>query len=439
MSLRPMDSEYKRHMSPSLSLLTLAALTPSQHTVCIADENSKPLRMHPVTDLVGITVTVDTAYRAYDIADAYRQLGIPVILGGIHASACPDEAEQHADSVCIGEAEPVWIEILTDCQNKKLKKRYAASRPVDPATIPIPRWEAIDQSAYLYTNIICASRGCPFRCEFCYNSCSYVHPGHRARPVAQVVAEIERLPTRHVMFIDDNFIGNPAWTKELLQAIEPLGLKWNAAVSANIGKYPELLDRMAATGCQSLFIGFETINEQALTRANKHQNRVASYEQTITAIHDRHIMINASLVFGFDTDTPETFPATLDWLVRNRIETMTAHILTPYPGTKLYQRYIKENRIIDKNWSQYNTAHVVFKPHQLTAAELYTGYLWMYDQFYSWKNIWKRLPLAPRQRMPYLLFNLGYRKFGKLTSMLANHGCMHALGRLARRLAYGIE
>lgn len=439
MSLRPMDSAYKRRMAPSLALLTLAALTPPGHEVVIEDENVGPITLDDRPDLVGITVNVDTSGRAYQIAGRYRARGVPVIVGGIHPSARPAEALRHADAVCIGEAEALWGRIVDDAMNGGLQRRYYNDHPTDLADVPVPRWDLVDQAHYLYTNVVVASRGCPFQCEFCYNSCAYVNRGYRHRPVEHVVAEIEQLDTKQVMFIDDNLLGEPRWTRQLVRAIKPLDLKWHAAVSTNLVRHPGLIEEMAESGCQSLFIGFETVNPEAVRSVRKYQNHVETYDQLIQALHDRGIMVNASLVFGFDHDGPDVFPDTLAWLVANKVETMTAHILTPYPGTVLYQRLLREGRIVDFDWTHYNTAHVVFRPQRMTREQLYSGYLWIYQEFYSFRNIIRRIPDSPAQRMPYLLFNLGYRKFGKVTSRVAQWGMMHALGRLARRLAYGIE
>ncbi|MCC6143555.1 MAG: radical SAM protein [Candidatus Hydrogenedentes bacterium] len=441
MSLRPMDSEYKRRMAPPINLLTLAALTPEEHTVEIWDENARPYThgaRKGEVDLVGISVNVDTAHDAYRIARTYREQGLPVVLGGIHASACPEEAEQHCDGVCVGEAESVWEQMLHDVSNGGLKKRYYGNSPVDPARIPPPRRSLASASDYLYTNIVCASRGCPYQCVFCYNSCHYVHHLYRPRPVAQVIAEIEALEVRHVMFIDDNLFGQPRWTRELIAALKPLGVTWHAAVSANIAGFTDVLDSMAESGCRSLFIGFESINPEAIRSARKRQNHIASYNRLIQMLHERGIMVNASMVFGFDSDGPEIFPATLGWLVQNKVETLTSHILTPYPGTALFEQMQAEGRIIDTDLRHYNTAHVVYRPKGMSAQELHDGYLWMYRQFYALPNILRRLPDRQEMRMPYLLFNLGYRKFGKFTSRVASMGMMRSVGAFGRRLSYGI-
>lgn len=439
MGLRPMDSEYKRVLSPSLALLVLAGLTPAEHEVVLADENAGPLRLDDQPDLVGIAVNVNTSPRAYELADHYRRRGIPVVLGGIHPGAMPEEAMEHADAICIGEAENVWADILRDAARGQLQQHYRSARPADLARTPFPRWDLLDTSKYLYTCIVCASRGCPFSCEFCYNSCAYVQHGYRTRPVSQVMAEIGRLGTRQVMFIDDNLIGDPEWTGQLLQAMQPLRLIWHAAVSANLVHHPGLMDLMQASGCRSLFIGFESINQDSLRLARKTQNKILQYEQLIAALHTRGIMVNASLAFGFDHDRPDVFDRTLAWLIANKVETMTGHILTPYPGTRLYRRLEQEGRITDRDLSHYDTAHVVFRPRHMSREELLQGYLGIYRRFYSWSGIWRRLPARAPNRLPFLLFNLGYRKFGKFTSRLARLGLMHRIGMLARRLAYGID
>jgi radical SAM superfamily enzyme YgiQ (UPF0313 family) len=438
MSLRPIDSELKRLIAPSLALLTLASLTPRQHEVCIEDENLRELILDDEPDLVGITVNVDTSKHAYEIADIYRKKKIPVILGGIHVSANPEEALRHADSVCIGEAEELWEDILKDLQKGELKQIYYNSKPTDLSKVPVLKWDFISSSKYLYTNIVVTSRGCPFNCEFCYNSCEYVHHKYRNRNIEDILEEIRNLKTKHIMFIDDNFIGNINWTRAFLREIKPLKLKWNAAVSANIYNHLDLLDEMSECGCQSLFIGFESINKSSTDNVNKHQNHTVDYEKLISEIHARKIMVNASFVFGLDYDEPNTFQNTLNWLVKNKVETMTAHILTPYPGTLLYKRFMEERRIIDFNLNNYNTSKVVFRPENLTPEELYKGYLWIYKEFYSMKNILKRIPDNKQQRIPYFLFCFIYRKFGKITSKIAKIGLLSKLGKLARRLSYGI-
>lgn len=439
MSLRPMDSEFKRFMSPSLSLVTLASLTPKTHFVYIEDENLNPINYSDNPDLVGITVNVDTAYRAFEISKIYRNKGIKVIFGGIHASSNPDSMLAHCDSVCIGEAEELWVSILDDFSNGILKPNYFFKGTTDLNKVPIPNWNIISRSNYLYNNIIVTSRGCPFQCEFCYNSCDYTNKKYRSRPIESVLKEIKTLDKKRIMFIDDNFFGNLDRTVELVENIKPLNIFWHAAVSTNIVNHPDLIRNMSSSGCKSLFIGFESINTNSIKSVHKTQNKVNEYNTLIRMLHSNGIMVNASLVFGFDDDTKATFDETLDWLNSNKVETMTAHILTPYPGTKIHDRLLKENRIIDFDLSKYNTSNVVFLPKNMTSNELKTGYLKIYQDFYSIKNIINRKPDNKQLVAPYFIFNLGYRKYGKFISKIGKTGLMSKIGRLGSTLSYGLE
>jgi radical SAM superfamily enzyme YgiQ (UPF0313 family) len=436
---RPMDTKLKTRMSPSLALLTLANLTTKEHEVIIENENTLKIDFEEPVDLVAITVTVDVMNRAMEISKEFRNRGVTVIAGGIHITADPEGALNSFDAICVGMAERVWAKILKDKENNSLKKIYYDMENISGKEIVSPDYDIIDNKKYLYTNIISTSRGCPFKCDFCYNSCKDTLKTYINRPIDHVIKDIKALKTRHIMFIDDNFIGNPKWTKRLLKEIKPLKLKWNAAVTSNIVDMPELLDEMKEAGCQSLFIGFESINSKSIASVHKVQNSVTRYEKLIDEIHKREIMINASFVFGLDEDETSVFKNTLEWIVRNKIETVTSHILTPYPGTKLYSSLIEENRIADFNLSNYNTAHVVYKPKNMTAEELYNGYLWIYKEVYTFKNIIKRLPKAKKQWIPFLAFNFFYRKFGKLTEVLCNIVSFKNIGRFFRWLAYFIK
>ncbi|MFL0268602.1 B12-binding domain-containing radical SAM protein [Candidatus Clostridium radicumherbarum] len=436
---RPMDTKLKTRMSPSLALLTIANLTPKGHEVIIQNENVEKIDFDEPVELIGITVTVDVMNRALEISKEFQKRGVTVIAGGIHITADPDGALNSFDAICVGMAERVWAKILKDKENNELKKMYYDMENFIGKEMVSPAYDIIDNKKYLYTNIISTSRGCPFKCDFCYNSCKNVLKTCINRPIDDVIKDINALKTRHIMFIDDNFIGNPKWTKKLLEEIKPLKLKWNAAVTSNILEMHELLDAMKEAGCQSLFIGFESINSKSLDSVHKVQNSVNRYEKLVDEIHKRGIMINASFVFGLDEDNVSVFKSTLDWIVKNKIETVTSHILTPYPGTKLYSSLIEENRIVDFNLSNYNTAHVVYQPKNITAEELYNGYLWIYKEVYTFKNIMKRLPKSKKQWIPFLAFNLFYRKFGKLTEILCNIVSFRNIGRFFRWLAYYIK
>lgn len=433
MRMRPMDTTLKTRMSPSLGLLTVANVIREGNEVSYLNENVEDCDFqHVEADVVGITVTVDTLMRAADIAAIFRKRGIPVVAGGIQITSDPESAEGLFDSLCIGFAEKTWPAILADLQLGSLKSRYACTC-LKPEEIAGPAYDLLDPQKYLYVNVISASHGCPFKCEFCYNSCANIRNSFVNRPVADVIDEICRLGNRHVMFIDDNFIGNPAWTREFLRAVKPLHIKWHAAVSANVADIPGLLDEMKEAGCRGLFIGFETLSEEALRGVSKNQNSVARYERLVREIHDRGIMINASFVFGLDGDTPDTFRHTLDWIVRHKIETVTSHILTPYPGTKQHADMLAAGRITDFDLRDYTTSEVVYRPMSMTPEELREGYIKIYKDIYSWKNILRRMPR--HQKMAYLLFNLLYRKYGRLTARVCSAIGYGRIGRICEKLA----
>lgn len=441
MAMRPMDTELKTRMSPHLGLMTVAGILRDSGIVSrieVENENIRPVILDDQPDRVGITVTVDVLPRAIELAEQFRNQGIPVVAGGIHITTAYHTVPENVfDSLIIGAAEGTWPEILQDMKKKRgLKPEYRCRGSLPGAEPRSPAYDMIKRDGYLFCNIISTSRGCPYRCDFCYNSSRerrYVN-----RPVEDVVEDIMAVGMKHIMFIDDNFIGNPGWTRKLMKAIRPLGLKWNAAVSADILDMPDLLDEMRDCGCRSLFIGFESVNPQAVEGVHKVQNQVERYEALVEALHSRGIMINASFVFGLDGDTKDTFQTTLDWIIRNRIETVTSHILTPYPGTGLYERMAETVRITDTDLSKYNTAHVVFQPAGMTAEELERGYLHIYRQIYSFRNILRRMPRGRegRKQIPaYLAFNFLYRKFGRFSNALCRIVGFERIGRWGQKLA----
>ena len=434
---RPMDTGLKLHMAPPLGLLTIVNLVRKDHDVKLENENICHIDYSDTPDIVGISVTVDTLPRAIRIAKRFRKKGCIVVAGGIHiTTSCEGIPKDAFDVLCIGAAEGTWPQILQDYENHALKPVYRCQKPLSGDQIVSPAYDFIKKGEYLYCNVVHTSRGCPFRCDFCYNSAKnrqYVN-----REIKDVLADIKAVRSKHIMFIDDNFAGNPKWTKHFLRIISPMHLKWSAAVSINAAFDEELLDLMKHSGCQSLFIGFESINPAAVSGVHKVQNHTQEYEKAIRAIHSRGIMINASFVFGLDGDTSDTFKSTLDWIVKNKIETVTSHILTPYPGNALYDRMKAEGRILTDDLSLYNTAHVVFEPKGMTKQELYRGYLQIYKDIYSFKNIIRRLPDAKEIRAAYLLFNFLYRKFGRVTDRICQAITYERIGLLAERLAGSI-
>ena len=434
MHMRPMDTHIKNRMSPPLGLYTIVSMFRDEHEVVVENENVQELVWTDTPDIVGISVNVDSLPRALEIAAVYKSKCIPVVLGGILPTTAPEMIpDGSVDVICIGAAEGTWREILKDLELGTLKKVYRCPHHLTGKDIVPPAYDLIPKSRYLYSNILHTSRGCPFRCDFCYNSSP--ERWYICRPIQDVIEEVKNCNRGHVMFIDDNFVGNPKWTRELLPELKKLGVKWNAAVSINVVDIPGMLDLMKECGCQGLFIGFESINPASVDGVHKVQNDVSKYEYAVHEIHKRGIMINASFVFGLDSDTKETFQATLDWIVKNRIETVTSHILTPYPGTALHRRMKEEGRLMTEDLNLYDTAHVVMRPKNMTPEELYRGYLWIYDQVYSYKNIIRRIPKSIKQIPSYLMFNLFYRKWGRFTDWLCEKVTYERIGYWGEKLS----
>lgn len=433
MGMRPMDTELKTRMSPPLGLYTIVNLLRDKHRVVVQNENVEEITFDR-PDAVGIMLTLDVQPRAVEISRRFRAKGVPVIAGGVHVTTASGFVPaDEFNALCIGAAEGTWPAIIQDLEKGMLKKTYECSPSFSGKDIVSPAYDLIPKDKYLYANIFHTSRGCPLKCDFCYNS----YGGHRFmhREVADVIAEVKKYGRKHVMFIDDNFIGNPKWTMELMRELIPLKRKWNCAASINVAYIPGMLDLMKESGCQGIFIGFESINPSSIGDVHKVQNDRSKYEQAIREIHRRGIMINASFVFGLDDDTPDVFPRTLEWIVQQKLETVTSHILTPYPGTKLYEEFVRDGRLITDDLSLYNTAHVVFQPKHMTPEQLYEGYLWIYKELYSFKNIWRRLPDSLEQRPGYLAFNLLYRKYGHLTDKVCHLITYRRMGLIGERLA----
>jgi len=434
MKKRPMDTGLKIHMSPPLGLLTIANMFRNEHKVVLANENIKETDFEDKPDIVGITVTVDAYPRAAEIAAEYRKRGSIVVAGGIHITTAHHTIPEGVfDVLCIGPAENTWPQIVEDYEKNQLKYIYRCDEKLPGDKIISPAYDLVDKSEYLYCNIVHTSRGCPFRCDFCYNSAPeryYIN-----RPIEDVLEDVKKVGSKHVMFIDDNFIGDIAWTRAFLKELKKLDIVWNAAVSINVVNIPGILQEMKESGCGSLFIGFESVHPDSIHNVHKVQNDVTKYEDAIRQIHDHGIMINASFVFGLDCDTKDTFQHTLDFIVRNRIETVTSHIMTPYPGTVLYDRMKEEGRILTDDLSLYNTAHVVFEPKNMTKEELYKGYLWIYRKVYSYKNIMKRIPKTKENVFPYLAFNFLYRKWGKFSDLLCKIVTYKRIGYWGEKLS----
>ncbi len=412
-----------------LTLTTLAALTPSDIEVKITDENVEPIDFEEDVDLVGVTGMVMHAPRAYQIAERFRQRGIPVVMGGPHASSLPLEAKEHVDAVVIGEAENVWKGLIEDARQGCLKPFYRADTFCSMEKLPFPRLDLLRQDAYMTINCVQTTRGCPHQCDFCHVT-HFFGKTYRCRPPDEVIEEVKRLKGDFLVFIDDNITGNRRYAKELFTRLKPLKKQWASQASMTLTRDPELLKLAAESGCVSLFIGVESLSPENLKDVNKSFNQVHQLEAALKAIHDHDIMVLAGFIFGLDHDDEGVFESTLRFCERNRIELPSFFLLTPLPGTALFQRMESEGRLLHKDWGQYNGATVVFKPRLMTEETLQRGFNWACKEGYSWGSIFKRV-FHPQQRfLTRVLSNIAYRSIAQKTP----EGYLPNLSRILQRM-----
>jgi radical SAM superfamily enzyme YgiQ (UPF0313 family) len=380
---------------PNLALPILAALSPADVEISFTDDLLTPIDLKKdlkEVDLVGITVLSKTALRAYDIADAYRRKGIPVVLGGIHPTALPEEAKEHADSVVLGEAEEVWPHLIEDARMGNLKPFYRQEGYTDLSKIPIPRREILPKRGYLPLDVVQVTRGCPYRCEFCTVQ-KFFGEAYRFRPISDVVDEVRRLPHRWMMFNDDNIIGNPSYSVDLLKALVPLKKKWFSQASLSGLKKIENVEWLAKSGCTSLLIGFESLSKKNLMTSKKFQNDPAEYREIIESLHRHGIAICGSFIFGFDEDDPSVFEETVSFAIQTKLFLAIYMILTPYPGTTFYDRVRNEGRLVQDQWWLLEMPEdyaPYFLPMKMSAEALREGWQRAWKEFYSFPSIWKR-------------------------------------------------
>ena len=383
----PFFRPIKYSLFPPLGLATLAGYLGPDDTAEIQDEHVETLRLDDSPDLVVIQVYIASAFRAYAIADAYRARGIFVAMGGLHVTSLPEEAAAHADAIFLGPGEDIWPAFLRDFRALTPQPRYTSTvRTLEG--VPRIRRDLIKRHLYLVPNSIVVSRGCPHKCDFCYKEAFY--EGGRSfytQPVDEALAEIARLPGRHLYFLDDHLFGHPRFAAALFDGMRGMGRLWQAAGTVQSVLQPGLLERAVDAGLRSLFVGFETLSPRNLQDHRKPQNLGRDYAAAIRRLHSLGVMVNASFVFGMDGDDPDVFSRTVGWAVAQGIETATFHILTPYPGTGLYQRMHAAGRMLHSDWDRYDTRQVVFQPAQMTAAQLEEGYWRAYREFYTWSNI----------------------------------------------------
>ena len=410
----------KYSLFPPLGLATLAAYLDPDLEVTLHDEHVEPLSLDDDPDLVVIQVYITNAYRAYRIADHYRARGAYVALGGLHVTSLPDEAAPHADSIFLGPGEDTFPRFLDDLAAGAPRSRYeSALRTL--ATIPPIRRDLIQRHRYLVPNSIVVSRGCPHHCTFCYKDAFF--QGGRSfytQRVDDALREIERLPGRHLYFLDDHLLGDPRFARALFRGMRGMGRVFQGAATVDSVLREDLVEDAARAGLRSLFVGFETLSSASLAGAGKRQNLGRSYREVARRLDGLGIMINGSFVFGLDGDDADVFPRTVDWAVDAGITTATFHICTPYPGTALFASMTKAGRMTTLDWDRFDTRHVVYRPQGLSPEALEAGYRWAYEAFYRWGNIVRAgsAHASLKHRLKHVAYAAGWKKFEPLWDVM---------------------
>ena len=377
-------------------------------TVTLIDEYCNKIPFHKHFDLVAITVNTPNAPHCYEISKFFRSRGSNVVMGGPHVTLLPDEAAIHCDYILIGEAEVTWKQFLVDYCERNPKKRYISNSPPSLTNNPIPRWDLLKRS-HLMKGALFATRGCPYNCRYC-NLKQIYHNCFRTRPIEDVVAEISAIRSSFFVFWDDNLFADREYAKALLHAIIPLKRKWAAQAALKECTDEELLSLAKKAGCMYLFLGLESFTNASLDDAGKNINRISDYKPIINRIHDFGIMIQAGIVFGFDSDTINVFNHTLTACEELGIDGATISILTPFPKTPVYEQYKSEGRLLGEDWSIYNSkTAVAFVPKNMTVEELFSGYNRFRKQFYSIGSFIRRMSVSKTNVFVNFIINLGYR------------------------------
>ncbi len=403
----------KAFQLPPFSLAAVASATPENVNIRILDEAIEPVDYNYPADLVGITVLTRFAPHAYEIADEFRKRGVKVVLGGLHPSVLPDEAIQHADSVVIGEAEGAWNLLINDFEKNKLKKFYKNSDFPDLKNIKSPRRDLFKKARYLFTGMVQTTRGCPFNCSFC-SVTNFFGGRYRTRPVECVIKEIRSLKTKFIGFSDDNIFGNRIYARKLFNALKYEGVIWMAQSSINIADDPELLHLAARSGCKGLFVGLESADAESLVQMHKGFQKPQKFAESVARLHDEGIGIMGAFVLGSDNEDTSIFQKTLEFARKIKLDLAQFSILTPYPGTVLYNKLLKENRIFNFDWAKYDAGNAVFRPLKMTAEKLKEEVDKLWREFYRFDEILFRLltlgKRLPIQILPLLLLNISFKK-----------------------------
>jgi radical SAM superfamily enzyme YgiQ (UPF0313 family) len=411
----------KYSLFPPLGLATLAAYLRNDDHATIVDEHVEPLTLDDSPDVVVIQVYITNAYRAYKIADEYRRRGAFVCLGGLHVTSLPEEAAAHADAIFLGPGEQTFPMFLEDFRKGQPQRVYASTNGRTLERVPPVRRDLIKRGLYFVPNSIVVTRGCPQHCDFCYKD-AFFQGGKSfyTQRVDDALAEIDRLPGRHLYFLDDHLLGDRRFAEALFDGMNGMGRLFQGAATVDSILRGDLIERAADAGLRSIFVGFETLAPENLRRSNKRQNLGRDYKAVTDRLHSLGIMINGSFVFGMDDDGEDVFRRTVDWAVDQGITTATFHIQTPYPGTQLHARMQREGRMLTRDWNLYDTRHVVYRPARLNADALKEGYDWAYREFYRWKSITQASLHhgTLKHQAKHFFYAVGWKKFEPLWDLM---------------------
>jgi len=385
----------KKRSVVNLTLPYLAALAPKEWDVTLIDEQLTDLDFNAPVDVVAISTWTMTSLRAYEIADRFRERGVPVLMGGPHTFFHEEEAAGHCDAVGAGEGEVIWPEMLQDAAAGKLKKFYRADQPHSLEHLPLPRYELIDPGHYgrFKTYSVQSSRGCPFKCEFCSERL-YLGQNYRYRPIQDVIEEIKFAKAKNILFADSNFAGNVPHTMELMEALVPLRLRWSALWSAHICRNDRFMDLAKKSGLLHLNIGMESIDPKTLVSMNKKANKAGEYRKILNGLRKRGISYSLNFIFGWDTETEDVFDTTLAFLKEHKVPAAYFNILTPDKGTPLYDRMKEEGRIVNiDDMGRWPGDKCYIKPKNFSPETLEKRVREMNERFYSYRSMLSRLPL----------------------------------------------
>ncbi len=402
----------KRSLVP-LTLPYLAALVPDGFEIRITDEQVQDLELDAPCDCAFLSVHILNSLRAYEIADAYREKGVPVVMGGPHCTFYGDEAGEHADAVAVGEGETLVPRILEDLAKGRLRPRYEASDLHDLKGLPFPRHDLLDPAivSRFRTVAVQTTRGCPYRCAFCSER-YYLGERYRMRPVEEVIEEIRKSGAGQIFFADSTFVGNRSRTMELMERLVPLKIRWSTLWNAHRVLDLEMMKLAKRSGLLHINMGVESIKPETLRGMRKGTTPADRLEEVVGILRRLDISFSFNLIFGWDTDRLEDFQTTLNFLIENKVHVAFFNVFTPHRGTEIYESFLADGRLRDeKNMGRWPGVIAEIHPEHFTAEQLEEGIRAMYREFYSWRSILERLPVPKsRASVASWFMNLSQRK-----------------------------